>query len=60
MEKGRDKEEELQELENDLMDDLREIVAEWSDKAGEIEKVDIGLEKNDIHVDEVALLWIPR
>ncbi len=60
MEKGRDKEEELQELEDELMDDLREIVADWSDKAREIEKVDIGLEKNDIHVDEIALLWIPR
>jgi hypothetical protein len=55
-----DKEEALLELEDELMDDLREIVAQWAERAGEIEELEIGLEKNDIHMDELALFWVPR
>ena len=60
MDKTQDREQKLAELEDEIMDDAREIVAEWTDRAGEIEEMKVGLEKNDIHVDEVGLLWIPR
>ena len=60
MSREQDKEEALLELEDELMDDLREIVAQWAERAGEIEGLEIGLEKNDIHMDELALFWVPR
>ena len=47
----------------DLEEDLRETVAgideEWNQKAEAIEPLEISLEKNDISVDEVGLLWFP-
>jgi hypothetical protein len=60
MAKEQDREQELVELEDGIMDDARAIVAAWTDRADGIEEVSVGLEKNDIHVDEVGLLWIPR
>jgi hypothetical protein len=59
-ERERDREEELRELEEELLEDLRRIVAAWAEKADAVEEMEVGLEKGDIHVDEVALLWIPR
>jgi len=47
------------ELELELSEDLIEIQAEWLEKALEIESLTIGLEKNDISIDDVALVWIP-
>ncbi|NNC76139.1 MAG: DUF87 domain-containing protein [Acidimicrobiia bacterium] len=49
----------VDELESELTDELVEINDSWEEKGQEIEVVDIGLEKSDIHVDEVALVWIP-
>ncbi len=47
----------------DLEEDLREAVAgiedEWNQKAGAIEPLEVGLEKNDINVGELSLLWLP-
>jgi len=54
-----DKIEDLEALENDLADELGEINATWANKAAEIEAVDIPLEKGDVTVDEVAVVWIP-
>ena len=31
----------------------------WNEKAEAIEPMEISLEKNDITVDEVSLLWLP-
>jgi hypothetical protein len=59
-ERERDREEELRELEEELLEDLRAIVGAWAEKADAVEEMEVGLEKGDIHVDEVALLWIPR
>lgn len=59
-ERALDKEGEIRELEEELADEIRVIVGGWREKAGEIETVVIGLEKDDISVEEVALLWIPR
>jgi len=46
-------------LEEELGEDLYEIQDEWSEKVSEIEPLTIGLEKTDIGIDDVALVWIP-
>ncbi len=51
--------ERLDELEDELADEFREITAKWQDKATAIEPVEIGLEKTDISIDELGLLWVP-
>ncbi len=58
--KTQSKMDELAELENEMILDLEEINDRWEEIGQEIESVEVGLEKNDIHVDEVALVWIPR
>lgn len=50
---------ELDELEAELADSLYEIQDAWDDKADLIEAFEVGLEKADITVDEVVLVWIP-
>lgn len=57
--KASDKYAELSELEAELVEELEEINDEWEERAGEIESVEIGLEKSDIRVIQTALLWIP-
>jgi len=47
------------ELEMELGDDLNDIQDDWSAKVHEIESVAIRLEKTDISIDDVALVWIP-
>jgi hypothetical protein len=49
----------LEDLEGDLAEAVSDIEAEWNAKAEAIERIDISLEKNDITVDEVSLLWLP-
>lgn len=51
--------EDRDELEMELREDLIEIQDEWSEKVYEIESVNVGLEKTDITIDDVALVWIP-
>jgi hypothetical protein len=51
--------ERLDELEDELAADFREITAKWDAAAATIEQIEIGLEKTDISIDEVALVWIP-
>lgn len=52
--------EDREELEGELSEDLFEIQDEWTEKASEIESLIVGLEKTDINIDDVALIWIPR
>ena len=49
----------LEDLEDDLREAVAEIDEEWNEKAAAIEPLEISLEKNDITVDEVSLLWLP-
>jgi len=49
----------IRELESELADELQDITEKWEDIAAGIEIVEVGLEKNDIAVDEVVLTWIP-
>jgi len=51
--------EDRDELEMELGDDLNDIQDEWSEKVFEIESIVVGLEKTDISIDDVALVWIP-
>ena len=51
--------EDRDELERALADDLFEIQDEWEHKALDIESTVVRLEKTDIAIDDVALVWIP-
>lgn len=48
-----------EQLEETLADDLTQIQDEWSDKVSDIESMDVGLEKADITIDDLTLIWIP-
>jgi DNA helicase HerA-like ATPase len=50
----------LADIEEQMTSELAEIVDEWRDKAADIETIEIGLEKTDIGVDEITLVWIPQ
>lgn len=52
--------EDLEELGDDLDEEILEIDAEWRKKAADVETLEIGLEKTDISVADLALVWIPR
>ena len=48
----------LEELENELADSLEDILTEWDDKAANVATLEVSLEKTDISVDQLALVWI--
>jgi len=48
----------LSELRDEVEDDINQIVFEWQDKAQEITSTEVPLEKTDISVDDIALIWI--
>jgi len=58
-EKLSDKTTDLDDLEDDLSRDLIEITDRWNDAARNLQTIEIGLEKSDIAVDEMALMWVP-
>ena len=47
------------ELDQELREELIEINDRWEEAGGDIETLEVGLEKSDIHVTDVALIWIP-
>ena len=51
--------EDREQLEDALSEDLFQIQEEWADKAASIGSLSVGLEKADISIDEIMLLWIP-
>lgn len=57
-EKLTDKTDQLGALEDDLENDVNTIMEQWDATAADIETVDIGLEKTDISVGELSLVWI--
>ena len=59
MDKVDDKLAALDELEDELADDLQTIVAKWDDAAATVETIEVGLEKTDMRIEEVSLVWIP-
>ncbi len=54
-----DKTAELDLLEDELGDEVMEITARWNDTANQLETVDIPLEKTDVRVSTLSLLWLP-
>ena len=50
----------LEQLELELAEAMIEIDDEWNTKAATIDEVAVPLEKADITVSDVMLLWIPR
>jgi hypothetical protein len=54
-----EKQDDLAELERDLTDDLLGIVATWDAKAANVETLTIELERSDIALADLALVWIP-
>ncbi|MEZ4417460.1 MAG: DUF87 domain-containing protein [Gemmatimonadota bacterium] len=51
---------ELERLEGELADQLLEIDERWNQRAADIEVIHVGLEKSDINVAEIAVVWVPR
>ncbi len=49
----------LQELEDELADEIVEITNRWADAAENHETVAIPLEKTDVRVAEMKLVWVP-
>ncbi|MEZ5322102.1 MAG: DUF87 domain-containing protein [Microthrixaceae bacterium] len=54
-----DKTADLNALNDQLAQEITDIVAHWNDVAATIETATIPLEKTDITVDQVALVWVP-
>jgi len=54
-----DRSEDVAELEQDLADAIAEIDAEWTAKAAEVEQVEVPLEKSDVAVTDLTVVWIP-
>jgi hypothetical protein len=50
---------EMRDIEQDLADDLSEIQERWDACADDIEVKPVPLERNDIAVEDVVLLWVP-
>jgi chromosome segregation ATPase len=58
-EKLEDYEEAIQDLEEELAEELEEIWEKWKDTAGDLGSFEVGLEKTDIHLDDLFLFWAP-
>jgi hypothetical protein len=54
-----DKMSDLVELEADLADEIIALSAKWDGKAGLIEELEIPLERVDVKVLELRLIWVP-
>jgi hypothetical protein len=50
---------ELEDLEEDVEEAVEDIVDDWEERAENIVEIQVGLEKNDISVDDLTLVWIP-
>ncbi len=57
--KADDKYAELQALETELVEELEEINDLWEAKGEQIDEIEVGLEKADIQINEIALVWLP-
>ncbi len=53
------KQTELADLEDELAQAMTEIIDEYAGMVDEIETVEIGLEKTDIRVADIKLVWVP-
>jgi hypothetical protein len=51
-------EDDLRELEQEILDEVREIDEKWQQAASQIETVAIRPEASDVHVDRLAIVWV--
>ncbi len=58
-EKLEEYEEAIQELEENLGAELQDIWEKWKNTADEMDAFEVGLEKTDIHLDDLFLFWAP-
>ena len=49
----------LTELQAELEDDLTDIHDKWQDAAAAVDTIEVPLEKTDVVLDELSLVWIP-
>ncbi len=54
-----EKQQKLADLERELEGEVTDIVDEWHAKADEIASVEIPLERSDVQVTELRLVWVP-
>jgi len=49
----------LDDFEQELLDSIEDVNRSWDDKMEQIETVQVGLERTDITVDEMMVVWVP-
>ena len=49
----------LADLESDLANEIVAITSKWDDIAALIEQIEIPLEKVDVKISELKLVWVP-
>jgi len=54
-----DYEEEIQGLEEELGAELQEIWARWRERAQDLGTFEVGLEMDDVHLEDLILFWAP-
>jgi hypothetical protein len=54
-----DKQSELEELEDELAAEITDIAGRWEQAAATVEPVEIPLEKTDVRVEPLVLVWVP-
>lgn len=57
--KAGDEAEDIDALEADLAEAVADVIARWTEKADDVDTLEIGLEKTDVAVDDPTLVWIP-
>jgi hypothetical protein len=57
--KAQQSEDALHEIEQEILDEVQRIDAEWKQKAAEIETFSIRPEAADVRVERVSLVWVP-
>ena len=51
--------EDLTALEEDLATEVTELDSAWAARGAEVETISIGLERTDVSVEELAVVWLP-
>ena len=49
----------MAELDAELAAEVEEIDRRWAEAAEQVDQIEVGLEKSDIHLDQMVLVWIP-
>ena len=57
--KAAEVQDDLQGLEQEILDEVQEIDARWREVAADVDTVSIRPEGSDVHVERLALLWVP-